>query len=89
MPNESQVHSSLRQWKPIVKQYCPRCYQTSDHRFIKLAGVKTVVRSSVRGMAYIAQYKCRTDGCGQLVEVEVFVPFEHKTKQMFPPNRDG
>lgn len=88
MLNESDGQTSIRQWKKNVNMYCPRCYRHSDHLFIKLAGSRPVVRSKHKGMAFLAQYKCLTDECEQLVEVEIFVRFKMQTEHMFPPNHE-
>lgn len=84
MLNESDGQQSIRHWKKNVNMYCPRCYRHSDHSFMQTSGTKTVVRKGHSGTAHYAQYKCETDDCGQLVEVEVFVKAPMKTVDMFP-----
>ena len=85
MLNESDGTTNIRQWKKFVNMYCPRCYRTGDHRFIRTSGLRTAVRRSHSGTLHLAQYKCQTDDCGQVVEVEIFIRFDVQTMHMFPP----
>ncbi len=88
MLSELDGNTSIRQWKKIVNMYCQRCYNHSDHRFMQTTVQKTVVRKSHSGVAHYAQYKCPTDECLQVVEVEIFIRHAMQTAHMFPPNND-
>lgn len=88
MLNESDGQTSIRHWKKNVNLYCPRCYHHSDHLFLRTSGLRTAVRRSHSGTLHLAQYKCQTEDCSQIVEVELFIRFDVQTMHMFPPNKD-
>lgn len=83
MLNETNGLPILRQWKKFVKEYCPRCYQRSRHLYVHDLRSRAGSRGNYKGMVHTALYKCQTEDCSQLVELEVFIKTEMQTLDMF------